>query len=393
MDLLRSRIGAAGRDGNGRVAPSPLGRIAGASDDAAPGHQFPGAARPAHGCSTWRARRTGRAHGCGRSMSRAECRPGCRRASINTRRCRPAATAGASSPPSPTPARACGGCRCSTGSPTNRDAKPYPLPVPTGLAFAPRFGRDSLFYLSARGTGDGLWKVQDGKASQVRRGVDGALSEPPAVSPDGSRLAVVVRKEGKRHLSIMSADGTNAQTLAASIEIEGAAGQGAADWSPDGTRIVTGGRDEKGPALFIIPVDTRCARPAPRGQVGQSGLVAARRSDCLCRPVGHRPGRTSWSATGWHAGRAAARARPPGRLSLPARRHRIGVPGAHSVAGFLAVRFRDENIPSSSRAWAIRAPCGRSTSRLTGKSIVFDRVAAELEHRPDRIAEIALPRG
>jgi hypothetical protein len=44
--------------------------------------------------------------------------------------------------------------------------------------------------------------------------------------------------------------------LAASIEIVGAAGQGAADWSPDGTRIVTGGRDEKGPALFIIQVDT-----------------------------------------------------------------------------------------------------------------------------------------
>lgn len=138
-----------------------------------------------------------------------------------------------------------------------RDAKPYQLPEPTGLAFAPRFGRDSLFYLSARGTGDGLWKVQDDKASQVRRGIDGALSEPPAVSPDGSRLLAVVRKEGERHLSIMSADGTNAQTLVASIGIDGAAGQGAADWSPDGTRIVTGGRDEKGPALFIIPIDTR----------------------------------------------------------------------------------------------------------------------------------------
>ena len=32
MDLLRPRIGAAGRDGHGRVAHSPLGRIAGAAD-------------------------------------------------------------------------------------------------------------------------------------------------------------------------------------------------------------------------------------------------------------------------------------------------------------------------------------------------------------------------
>ena len=137
-----------------------------------------------------------------------------------------------------------------------RDAQPYTLPVQTGLAFAPRFGKDSLFFLSARGTGDGLWRVQDGRPSQVRRGVDAALSEPATVSPDGQRLAVVVRREGRRHLSIMSADGTNARTFAPSIDIEGAAGQGAADWSPDGTRIVTGGRDEQGPALFIIPVDS-----------------------------------------------------------------------------------------------------------------------------------------
>jgi Tol biopolymer transport system component len=135
------------------------------------------------------------------------------------------------------------------------DARPYPLPVPTGLALAPRFGKGSLYYLSDRGTGDGLWRIQDGQASQVRRGVDGALSDPPAVSRDG-RLALVVRKEGKRHLAIMSADGTSARTLAASIEIEGAVGQGASDWSPDGTRIVAGGRDEKGPGLFLIPLDT-----------------------------------------------------------------------------------------------------------------------------------------
>jgi Tol biopolymer transport system component len=134
------------------------------------------------------------------------------------------------------------------------DVRPYALPVPTGFAFAPRFGKESLFYLSDRGTADGLWKVQGDQASQVRRGVDGAMSEPPAVSRDG-RLAVIVRKEGKRHLSVMSADGTNARTLAASLDIEGAAGQGAADWSPDGTRIVTGGRDANGPGLFIIGVN------------------------------------------------------------------------------------------------------------------------------------------
>ena len=136
----------------------------------------------------------------------------------------------------------------------DRDAQPYPLPVPTGRALAPRFGGTSLFYLSARGTGDGLWKVQDGQASEVRREVDVALSEPPAVSPDGRRVVVVVRREGKRYLSIMSADGTNAQPLGPTIEVEGASGQGAVDWSPDGEWVVSGGRDAQGPGLFKISV-------------------------------------------------------------------------------------------------------------------------------------------
>jgi Tol biopolymer transport system component len=135
------------------------------------------------------------------------------------------------------------------------DAQPYD--VPTERALAPRFGGTSLFYLSlsSRGTGDGLWRFQDGQAFELRKDADGVLSEPPAASPDGSRVAVVVRQQGKRRLAVMSADGTNSRTLAASIEIQGAMGQGTADWSPDGAWIVTGGNDGQGPGLFKIPVD------------------------------------------------------------------------------------------------------------------------------------------
>ena len=135
------------------------------------------------------------------------------------------------------------------------DAEPYH--VPAERALAPRFNGTSLFYLSlsTRGTGDGLWRVQNGQKFEVRKGADSVLTEPAAVSRDGSRVAVIVRQEGKRRLTVMSADGTNARTLAASIEIQGVVGQSAVDWSPEGTRIVASGRDAQGPGLFMIPVD------------------------------------------------------------------------------------------------------------------------------------------
>jgi Tol biopolymer transport system component len=53
----------------------------------------------------------------------------------------------------------------------------------------------------------------------------------------------------------MAADGTGIRTVAPSIDIQGAAGQPSADWSPDGTWIVAGGTDAQGPGLFKIPLD------------------------------------------------------------------------------------------------------------------------------------------
>ena len=127
------------------------------------------------------------------------------------------------------------------------DAKPYPLP--SARALAPRFGVSSdLFYLSSRGGGYGLWRLQNGRAAEIWKGSDGALLEPPSVSADGHRIALVLRTSGKPRLYTLTSDGTDLHALAESIEI-----LGTPSWSPDGRSIVAGGVDTGGEGLFKIP--------------------------------------------------------------------------------------------------------------------------------------------
>jgi Tol biopolymer transport system component len=128
------------------------------------------------------------------------------------------------------------------------DVKPFT--VPTERALAPRFGGSSLFYLSSLGTGDGLWRFRDGQATEIWKGADGALRETPAVSPDGGRVAIVLRRNGKRQLHVLSSDGAELQPIAEGIQV-----QGTSCWSPDAKWIVTGGSDATGPGLFKIPLD------------------------------------------------------------------------------------------------------------------------------------------
>ena len=129
------------------------------------------------------------------------------------------------------------------------DVKPFPLP--NVRALAPRFAGTSLFYLSSRGTGDGLWCYRDREAREIWKGAEGSLLEPPAVSPDGRRVAIVLRRSGKRQLHVLSADGAELQPIADSLDV-----QGTGSWSPDGKWIVTGGRDPTGLGLFKIPIET-----------------------------------------------------------------------------------------------------------------------------------------
>ena len=155
---------------------------------------------------------------------------------------------------------------------SDEEAVPYPLP--TERALAPRFAGVSLFYLSlsARGAGDGLWRVQDGLAFEVRKGTRTASYRS---HPRRRRMALASRSSsggrGNGTSSPCWPTAPDSHTLAASLDVQGVVGQGTLDWSPDGAWIVTGGKDEHGVGLFKIPVDggppVRLAAGDARGPV------------------------------------------------------------------------------------------------------------------------------
>jgi Tol biopolymer transport system component len=133
---------------------------------------------------------------------------------------------------------------------TEIDVKPFlPGALGTAGATAPRFRGSAVYYLSPTGAGDRLSRFDGGSAATVWGEAQNGLEGPPAISPDGRRIAVVTRQGAKRHLRLIAADGSESSVIAPAIDVEGSA-----DWSPDGNWVVTGGNDGKGPGLFKIPM-------------------------------------------------------------------------------------------------------------------------------------------
>ncbi len=128
---------------------------------------------------------------------------------------------------------------------TEADVKPFA--TESRRALAPRFRKNALYYLSSFGAGNRLWRREADRSTEVWGSAQG-LVEPAAISPDGTRIAVVTRQSGKRRLRLISADGADPSDIGPELDVEGSA-----DWSPDGHWIATGGNDGKGKGLFKIP--------------------------------------------------------------------------------------------------------------------------------------------
>jgi len=121
--------------------------------------------------------------------------------------------------------------------------------LPAVRAAAPRFGPDFLLFLSSKGAADGLWKFKDGSDVELWKGSEGGVAAGPAISPDGKRIAFVVRHGKRAGLFMMAADGTDPRAIAESLDI-----RDTPSWSPDGKWIAVVASEEQGQPLLNVPV-------------------------------------------------------------------------------------------------------------------------------------------
>jgi Tol biopolymer transport system component len=131
-----------------------------------------------------------------------------------------------------------------------------PISLTTGTGFSPRLGPNYLLYLSATGTGQGIWKFANGTSTELWNGDQARVIGGPAISPDGQYLAFSINQHGQTLLYSLKADGTNLHVVADSFNL-----QGDPAWAPDGQSITAAVADHGVPRLFRIPVDGRSPVP------------------------------------------------------------------------------------------------------------------------------------
>lgn len=133
---------------------------------------------------------------------------------------------------------------------------PSQIDLPNGTGFFPRLGPDYLLYVSSVGGREHLWKLTGSVPTMVWSGADARVIGAPAISPDGSRIALSVRVDGRRVLYVMRDDGSDLRALTDALALSGSPA-----WTPDGRSITTAIEESGTPKLVNVPLDG--SAPAP----------------------------------------------------------------------------------------------------------------------------------
>jgi len=97
-----------------------------------------------------------------------------------------------------------------------------------------------------------LLRSQGGESTELWRALDGGVTGPPSISPDGSAVAFSVRRLGRGSLFVMTPHGTNLRQIDLG-EIHDVVGS--PSWSPDGRWLAVSGYEGDQRRLFKASVD------------------------------------------------------------------------------------------------------------------------------------------
>ncbi len=125
------------------------------------------------------------------------------------------------------------------------------ISLPTAQGRSPVMAANSLLYVSSDGATERIWKLENGKASELWSAPGDRIIGGPAVAPDEAHIAFSIADRGTTRLVVMNTDGTSVRTVTDSMEL-----RGAPVWTPDGESIVTAANERGSPRLFRIPLKT-----------------------------------------------------------------------------------------------------------------------------------------
>jgi Tol biopolymer transport system component len=128
-------------------------------------------------------------------------------------------------------------------------AAPSPIVLTTSSGYRPRLGANCLVYVSASGQSESIWRLVDGRTTELWRGTGAEILGGPALSADGRLVAFSARQNGRALLYVMGADGANPRILTDSLDLEGDPA-----WDPGGQALMTTALDHGAPRLFRVPI-------------------------------------------------------------------------------------------------------------------------------------------
>ena len=140
--------------------------------------------------------------------------------------------------------------RMPIADPPAESSSPARISLTTIAGFSPRLGANFLLYVSANGAGESIWKLANGKPTELWNGKDARILGGPAISADGKQIAFSVREREQKLLYVVQTDGTNARILTGALDL-----QSSPAWSPDAQSVILAADDHGVPHLFRIPLD------------------------------------------------------------------------------------------------------------------------------------------